>query len=310
MANLVRMSRALVPVLLIPSWLGLLGGWHWSFDLLAHFRWQYLITSATIVAWAVWQRHRRIAGVAAITLLLNVFLVGRLAWHPQVSGDLAGDFKLRVLSLNVHTSNSNTQAVLDHVMQADADVVFLMEVDERWMTALDSLAGRYPYRIAQPRSDNFGVALFSRIPWTKDDILWFGEARVPSIQARMNHHGREFVFIGTHPVPPIGREYASWRDTQLRLLAEHVSRLNEPVLLVGDLNATPWSAGIRTLTAGNMGFRSLDPPWAPTWRARSVFAIPIDHGLATAPLVITGTAVGPDVGSDHRPLQITAGWEK
>ena len=28
---------------LIPSWLGLLGQWHWGLDLLSHFRWQYLV---------------------------------------------------------------------------------------------------------------------------------------------------------------------------------------------------------------------------------------------------------------------------
>jgi endonuclease/exonuclease/phosphatase (EEP) superfamily protein YafD len=304
------MSRASALLLLIPSWLGLLGGWHWLLDLFAHFRWQYLFASALVIAWACWQRRRGIAGLAVLTLLLNAFLIGRLAWHPQVGDGLAEDFKLRVLSLNVHTSNSNTQAVLDHVVQVDADMVFLMEVDEKWMAAMDALASRYPYRIAMPRSDNFGVALYSRIPWTREGILWLGEGRVPSIQASVTHQGREFVFIGTHPVPPISRQYSRWRDEQLRLLAQHASTLNRPVLLAGDLNATPWSAGIRPLTAGNPGLRFLDAPWRPTWRARSVLAIPIDHALASAPLVVTGTAVGPDVGSDHRPLEITAGWAR
>jgi endonuclease/exonuclease/phosphatase (EEP) superfamily protein YafD len=48
----------------------------------------------------------------------------------------------------------------------------------------------------------------------------------------------------------------------------------------------------------------------PTWSANTPFAIPIDHVLATSPLVITSRSVGPDVGSDHRPLDFVVGWAK
>jgi endonuclease/exonuclease/phosphatase (EEP) superfamily protein YafD len=78
--------------------------------------------------------------------------------------------------------------------------------------------------------------------------------------------------------------------------------------VVGDLNATPWSSGLRIATASGLGFRSLQPAWTPTWQAGSVFAIPIDHALGTAPLVITRRMVGPDLGSDHRPLVVSVGW--
>ena len=62
--------------------------------------------------------------------------------------------------------------------------------------------------------------------------------------------------------------------------------------------------------AAGLGFRSLSPPWTPTWRAASIFAIPIDQALGTAPLVITRRSVGPDLGSDHRPLNISVGWAR
>jgi endonuclease/exonuclease/phosphatase (EEP) superfamily protein YafD len=126
----------------------------------------------------------------------------------------------------------------------------------------------------------------------------------------MTHQGRDFVLIGTHPPPPGGREFAAERDRQLGQLAEHVALTQMPVLVVGDLNATPWSAGMRIATGRNLGFRSLRPPWTPTWRAASIFAIPIDHALCTAPLVIVGRSVGPDVGSDHRSLNIAVGWAR
>lgn len=294
---------------LLPSWLGLFGSWYWALDLCAHFRWQYLIVGVVIVAWSVWRRRRRIAAFAVLTLLLNLLLIGRLALHAEVDrATLAQDFNLRVVSLNVLTSNPNTQVVLDYLLKSDADVIALIETDQKWLDALAPLQAKYPHHILHPRPDNFGIALFSRLPLQQAGILNLGKSGLPSIEARLDFHGREVRIIATHPVPPYGRAYAGFRDTQLAALAGHVRQAGEAVLLVGDLNATPWSSGMRIATGGNLGFRSLAAPWTPTWRARSIFAIPIDHALCTAPLVITRRAVGPDVGSDHRPIVLNVGW--
>ena len=303
-----RIIGAGVLLAVVPSWLGLLGDWHWVLDLFAHFRWQYLLICGIAFALAAWRRRRFIAVLAALTLLLNILLIGQLARHPQVSGARDGNFTRQVLSINVLRSNPQVQQVIDHVLGSDADVVFLMEIDQQWLLALEALRAKYPHLIAQPRPDNFGVALFSRIPWERAGLLALGGANVPSIEVSMTHQGHGFLLIGTHPPPPVGKGNAAMRDEQLGLLADHVSRLNAPVLVVGDLNATPWSAGMRRATTGRLGLRSLDPPWTPTWRVSSIFAIPIDHALATAPFIITRRSVGPDVGSDHRPLAITVGW--
>ena len=78
------------------------------------------------------------------------------------------------------------------------------------------------------------------------------------------------------------------------------------MLLAGDLNATPWSQALRPLTAA--GFSSLHPAWPPTWRAGSIFALPIDHAFVTAPLRVQRRRTGPNLGSDHRPLELEVGW--
>ncbi|MEO6080613.1 MAG: DUF6152 family protein [Steroidobacteraceae bacterium] len=309
--SLSRIARGVALLALIPSWLGLLGGWHWLLDLFAHFRWEYLIISAVVIVWAMWRRQRGIAVLAAVTFLLNAVLIATLAFDSEVSeASVADNFSLRVLSQNVLRSNPDKQAVVDHVLASDADVVLLLEVDKQWMAALQTLQTKYPYSLAEPRANSFGIALFSRIPWSSAKILWLGDLKVPLVEVAFTHQGRNFVFIGTHTMSPVGGRRARLRDRQLQLLAEHVTQLKVPVLVVGDLNATPWSAGIRIATSGNLKFRSLSPPWTPTWRVGTIHPIPIDHALATAPLVITRRAVGPDVGSDHRSLSIWAGWAR
>jgi endonuclease/exonuclease/phosphatase (EEP) superfamily protein YafD len=303
-----RIILAMALLVLLPSWLGLLGSWHWFLDLMAHFRWQYLGLSTLVVGWAIWRRRRMVLVLATSTLLLNGVLIARLAWHPGVDDRVASDFSLRVISFNLLTSNPEKQRVLDYLLAADADVVCLLELDSKWLAALAPLEAKYPYRIADARPDNFGIAVYSRIPWQQAAVLDLGDPGLPSIEVALRRQGRELTIIATHPMPPAGRRNAAWRDGQLARLASHVSLLQKPALVVGDLNATPWSAGLRLVTAGGLGFRSLQPPWMPTWRARSVFAIPIDHALGTAPLVITRREIGPDLGSDHRPLLVSVGW--
>jgi endonuclease/exonuclease/phosphatase (EEP) superfamily protein YafD len=89
-----------------------------------------------------------------------------------------------------------------------------------------------------------------------------------------------------------------------------VRQLDAPVLLVGDLNATPWSHGMRLLRDGtDLGYRSPDPAWTATWYSFYLLGIPIDHALATPPLVIARREIGPSVGSDHRPQLLEIGWQ-
>lgn len=287
---------------MVPAWLGLAGSWFWLFDILANFRWQYLVASAVAVPWALWQRQRHLLAFALLTLLLNAVLIGRLAWQPE-AWRAEPAFTLRIISLNVLTSNTNHAAVFEYLQRSDADLVFLMEVDARWLEDLHPLEARYPHHLAEPRDNNFGVAFYSRVPLEQVDLIALGEAGLPAVQARLIRQGRELVVIGTHTLPPGSREWSRLRDEQLRALATHVESIALPVVVVGDFNATPWSAALGIATSGRLGYRSIDAPWVPTWSARSVFAIPIDHALCTAPLFIA-RSIGPDVGSDHRPLEI------
>lgn len=304
-----RSISLIAVLLLLPSWIGLAGGWYWFLDLFANFRWQYLLASAAVICWAAWRRQHIVLVLAALTFTLNGYLVGQLAWQAQRDDQPpADDFSLRVLSQNVLMSNPQIQAVIDHVMASDADVVVFAETDQRWIDGLAPLATRYPYRIEVPRPDFFGIALFSRIPWTSQQVLSLDG--LPAIQVRLHHQGHDVVVIGTHPMSPVGARHAAMRDRQLKLLAAHVASLPGPALVVGDLNATPWSAGMRIAQSAGMSYRSVEPPWEPTWSVRTPFAVPIDHALATSPLLITQRSVGPDVGSDHRSLEVVARWAR
>lgn len=255
-------------------------------------------------------------GAAFLTLLLNGWLLTLPAGQGN-PGKLHPDFHVKVISFNVLTSNQNHAAMLAWLQQADADLIFLMEVDGVWAKALEPLKTTHPHYLIQPRSDNFGLACYSRRPLKNVRILPGedlaaldapgAEICQDSIEARLVTAGREWLFLGTHPVPPMGSDYAAARDGQLRALSRHIAKAGVPVLVAGDLNASPWSHGFRQLTDGTT-LRAAPGAWKPTWRVGSLFAIPIDHALGLPPLVIQNRMIGPDLGSDHRPQMLEVHW--
>jgi endonuclease/exonuclease/phosphatase (EEP) superfamily protein YafD len=293
------------------SWLGLLGEWHWALDLFSHFHWQYAGVCVLAIGWTLWRRRGWVLAVSLASLLLNGWLIGRLAVDAGGGREIAGK-RLRVVSLNVLTANSNKEGVLKYLRGVDADVIFLMEVNAEWVSALEGLKVTHPHCLIQSRRDNFGVALYSRVPLREARFVQDRQAEVPSIEARLVHESRELVIYGTHPLPPVAVEGTRLRNAQLASIATHVGGLDVPALVVGDLNATPWSHGMRLIQAGGvLGFSGpANAVWKPTWRVGTVFGIPIDHALCTAPLVIVRREVGPDVGSDHRAIEVEVGWRR
>ena len=212
--------------------------------------------------------------------------------------------RLRLVSLNVHTENQRSDLVLEFLQDADADIILLMEVNEAWMNALQSLRTNYPQVIAKPREDNFGIALFSRLPLTNSEVIELGKAEVPSIATTISVGGQPVFLLGTHPLPPGSAEYARLRNEQLQEIAALIRRKSMAAIVVGDLNCTPWSpyftdllrdSGLKN-TSQRRGLFGSWPAWLPLAR------IPLDHGLVSQTIWIIDKWMGPPVGSDHLPL--------
>ena len=118
--------------------------------------------------------------------------------------------------------------------------------------------------------------------------------------------GFRFVLIGTHAVPPVNSEYAAWRNSHLAALPEVVSAASDPVMLLGDLNVSPWSFHFRRLIRVS-GLRNASRGRGihATWPAHLLpLLIPIDHCLYSRGIEILEKTVGSYVGSDHYPVLV------
>jgi endonuclease/exonuclease/phosphatase (EEP) superfamily protein YafD len=228
----------------------------------------------------------------------------------QVDAEVAGTEvhegpALRLLLSNVHTRNQVAQPLLELIADENPDVVCLLEVDRRWLYDLHSLEVTHPHFDCHPRSDNFGIAIYSKLPFDYVQRIELGSGGKPSIHARVEHGGRPFEILVTHPVPPVGRFNAQLRDAQIIDLASLASGLGSRAVIVGDLNATPWTPVFQELlrvgsVRDSMQGHGVHATWPAGWP--SWLRIPIDHVLLGMDVTIEDRRVGPYIGSDHRPV--------
>jgi endonuclease/exonuclease/phosphatase (EEP) superfamily protein YafD len=289
---------------------GWCGRWHWLLDLASHFRPYWLaVAVAGLVACLRW-RSPVAAACLALAAAANVreLLPYWSAFATQPAAEAAGTpdgGSLRVIAMNVHRVNDDTTAAVAYLRDRRPDIVAVLEVDAEWAPALDALDDLFPHRVIRPRPDSFGIAVLSRWPLIDPRVVDFGTVEYPSIVADVRHKGGDFRFVATHPFPPFDGRRAAELTAHLAGVAEAVAAAPLPCIVAGDLNATPWSLPFRTLVERS-GLRdtALGRGVQASWNAR-LWAprIPIDHILAPPDAVVLRRSVGPDIGSDHFPVE-------
>jgi endonuclease/exonuclease/phosphatase (EEP) superfamily protein YafD len=285
---------------------------HRFFELTAHFRLQYLVGSiivaATLAAWRAW----RAAAIALISATLNAVTVLPLYFPPETAAIAAPERSLRLLLSNVLTANTQRAALIDLARAERPDLLILQEVSAEWLKDLDVLRDQLPHSIAEPRDDNFGIAVYSRIPFVEAKIVAPLDATLPGILAKVNLNGQTVSILTTHTVPPTGgHELFLLRNAQLREAAKTMRQLPEPKILIGDLNTTVWSPYFSQLVEES-GLRDTRRGFGvvPTWPANfltPLMRIPIDHCLVSRDIRVVSIRAGRRIGSDHLPLIVDLG---
>jgi endonuclease/exonuclease/phosphatase (EEP) superfamily protein YafD len=281
---------------------GFLGRFSWLLDLFSHFRVQYMLGLLVLGVLLFIGRRRRTATVFLVLACVNLVPVLPLYFGKPKMPDKAGP-ALRAMLLNVNTRLGDANLVRAVVSEADPDILVLEEISSGWMSDLAWLTNSYPHSLAHPREDNFGIGLFSKLPLADAKVVYIGDAEVPSILATVSTTQTNLRVVATHPLPPGGRDYSGWRNEHLERLPDYV-RSHLPVLLLGDLNVTPWNYHFRRLLASTglrdsakgRGVQATWPNFNPLLR------IPIDHCLHSEDIGILDRRVGQNVSSDHFPV--------
>jgi endonuclease/exonuclease/phosphatase (EEP) superfamily protein YafD len=283
---------------------GFFGRSHWRMELLGHFRVQYFwaLTAAGAV---LLLKRRRFRGIlAGLLAIVNLSLIAPLYFGSDA---LAGATpQLKLLSLNVHFLNRDFQPTLDLIADEQPDVILLLEITPDWAESLRPLDTLYPHSHVIPSHRTDGMALFSRYPIAKLDIERCPGINLPTLIAELDLPAGRVTVVGTHPASPGTAGLFEARNIQLAMVADWVAERSGPVVLIGDMNITSWSPYFRDLVSAS-GLRDTRYGYGvePTWPWFPLpLRIPIDHCLVSPHLGVVTRRVGPDVGSDHRPIVI------
>ena len=265
---------------------------------------------------AVWLRRRWQIAALFVLFSLTVYQNQLLAWATPVVTSASPENQLRIMTFNAHPTNQQMDELAALILDSDLDVIALQEISDAATVALmDTLADEYPYAALDHQ-----LALLSRYP--------IRPLHVPSVMmesqlAIISLPENDVYVWNVHA--PTGLQKRIWKEQtrDLRIVARHLTRTNDPVLLLGDLNTTAHNENYQlianhltdTHTAAGKGLGLTYPApdvvytevpslsnhleWLPTlFRIDYIFAS--DHWQ-----VMDANVVEDGYGSDHLPIVAT-----
>jgi endonuclease/exonuclease/phosphatase (EEP) superfamily protein YafD len=263
-----------------------------------------LVATVAATLRAIRSRDRwHLAGATAIAVLfvVNVALVVPL-WTGRPSDPGDGP-SLTVAHLNMQEVDGHVDGLAAFLDEQDVDVLVVLEAPPSWAArAREELSGHQVVD-GGGGTDSYVV--------TRIDV---GDVRRPlvrpiplsSLELVAETEAGPVPVLALHTSRPVRAHGARKRDQQLAGAAAWARGVRGPVLVVGDLNATPWTGAFEDLlergdlrdSARGFGYQ---PSYPAGWW---LLGIPIDQSLYRDGLVPVRRALGPTFGSGHRSLVV------
>jgi endonuclease/exonuclease/phosphatase (EEP) superfamily protein YafD len=270
---------------------------HWVFNLFDQFWFVYWIVSVIMIGcfFKTRQTLKMLSAMAVFVISLTVLVSSNK--NPDINR-FNSHFKMYYH--NVHSSNRSSKELLSAIKKTDAEIISLVEMtpslDEEIRNGLSDHSNIY----SLPRDDQFGVSIYSKYPF--DVLNVYGHEGIPLYVKFYLKDFKTTIYL-VHLIPPMWRE--AWniqKETLFSMIDDIHKNKNEPYLVVGDFNMTPWS------TLYQIFLEQLNPLYSTsesysegTWPAfmPQILSLPIDHVFSNRKFIksIEGAS-----GSDHRAL--------
>ncbi len=215
---------------------------------------------------------------------------------------------IKLYSANVLQKNTHHELLLSQIANYNPDIVLLMETDTIWKNAVHNrLATSYPYYLLEPRSNTYGMLLYSKLPLTRKKIRHLVDKEVPSMEAIVTLESKDQIQLyAIHPTPPMPQHnpMSSDRDTEMMKTAFTVNKRTLPVIVMGDFNDVAWS---RTTSLFRKVSKLHDPRigrgFYNTFNAKNILMRwPLDHLFTSQEFRVKKLECTEHINSDHFPV--------
>lgn len=261
-------------------------------DLTSRITWLVILAAVFCLAWQL------------MWVLPYTFL-----WRKEVLNSVVNDpaRSLSIMTANVLQTNHNGAALIERVNEYKPDVLVTLESDTWWQKQLEVVEKEMPYSVKCPLDNLYGMHVYSRLPFSQEQISFLVEEDVPSIHLCLQLRTGDVVnmhFVHPAPPSPTENEESAERDAELIIIAKSVAETDEPVIVTGDLNDVAWS---RTTRLFRKISGLLDPRVGRgmfnTFHADIPFLRwPLDHLFHSTHFTIKNIQRLASIGSDHFSL--------
>lgn len=260
-------------------------------------------------------RHYYLAGVVVLAASLIA------AQRPDALPPTPKAGTLRLITANLLYSNTRSTNIAKRIIESHSDLVVLLECSTRNFDPVPYIRAGYRLLLHEPRRGTHGVCVLARSGGRYQTGIALppvrNRCRMPMATLLMQKGGQRIGVLGVHAPPPI--EACGERATERTLVA--LARMIKegkstktvgtipagvPIIVTGDLNAFPWSAGLSALARSGLvdSYGAHRLVFGPTWPATGplpAFAR-IDYILTPEAIKVIGVWSITTPGSDHRAV--------
>ncbi len=223
---------------------------------------------------------------------------------------------INITHINVDLHNETPSAIFDHLNEVQPDIIFFQELSPKFANNVPPNMSGYDWVISQPQTNTQGIGMLvatsAELNILNAEIIYLApDSQRPLIEATIVHEDNLLHILSWHTIRP-SHEWAltfqSMTFDSLIAWANEKQTGSGDVLILGDFNATPWSANFNKLLheANLQNTQSRYHVRYNTWPAQlpQWLGIPIDNAAHSNGVYTIVHDVGPNIGSDHRPLHL------
>lgn len=278
-------------------------------DILSHFRLQYFFCSIIFILFFVYLSffYKKYIIGAVLSLLLAFFNFIDLSEYIFRGEIKAPGNTIKVGLFNVLTRNLNYDSALKEIKDNNPDIIIMQETDLRWINAVKILKKSYPYYIEHPRYDNFGIAMYSKLPCEKMDIEYWSKHNLPVVYAEILKDNEKIKIYAVHTLPPVSKDNLEVRNDMFKKIKKIIEENPDKLIIAGDFNSTVYSSAYKKYIKTDKIYESQQIAgnlFTGSWNAYHYpfLRITLEHILSTKDIIPVMYKQGNFFGSDHFPV--------
>lgn len=186
---------------------------------------------------------------------------------------VSADFS--VLHFNVKENNKKITTVSEAALSSNADIVSMQELKENSLAIIDPLMReKYPFVLSDLTSQGFGMAIYSKYPIASTAVIKSHD--FPLLTGIIIIRKDTLNFIAATTSTPTSEKDYDKQLKQFKFIAEQTNAVHGPLIVLGDMNAVPWSEQVESLLK-TTGLKDSRKDLSATYPAQSPLQIPIDY---------------------------------